>query len=1135
MALNRYVDVLINNKDCKATLKEPLTVFEKDKNAHIYFRLIDHRYQFKMTPTTEEDWNIIYNLNGADAWITIVKPDGSELEQGKEGNTVNNVILRGEYVRFIVSPDLTDEMSEIGIYQLQIHITDKEGGEVTIPSFSFEVKERLKGISQATAILLLTEEGNNLTTEQGVPLVTSGNGVTISSLPPRNTYTGAEYMAVAFNGITYKMPANLLKSKDGTDGKDGVTPTIRVGKVNTLPAGTNATVTATTSNNVITLDFGIPRGADGSGGSGSGHNHTNLTELEKFETGDKAKLDTAATHAGAAHAPSNAEQNVQSDWNVTDTSSDAYIKNKPAIPTPTQIVDNLTSTDTNKALSANQGKILDGKVTENTASIAQITQDFNDHINNHPSGGEVTIIEPKWEDVPKVFFTSDTLLSLKSKADGEAMCEIEYISKTKKKKCYGTAAIQGTSSANLPKKNYTLKLYKDENKSQKEYMNLKGWGNQTKFCLKANYIDTTHTRNVSGARIGYDMVESRPSSSFKTSLQNAPRNGLIEGFPIKVFVNGMFHGIYTWNIPKDTWQFGMDSKNASQMVLCAEENNNGNMSVNNSCQFRSLWNGVDGNQWSVESGTLTTSLKDSFNRCINFVMKASDTEFKNNISQYFDLYSLLDYYCFSYLCCHVDGLAKNMLMVTYDGVIWGASLYDMDSIYGVDYMGSTFYNPNIQCPEDFYENNSLLWQRIEQCFGQELYARYKELRKGALSLGNIVSHVEQIYDLISERDIKEEQDKWAGLPSKTTNTIKRFRDFMNARATYVDKEFEIFNQTPIPIVAISIPQIANVNVGSTETLTVTYTPSDTTEKGVTWSASNGNCTVVNGVVTGIKEGSCVVTATSIANSNLTSSCTASITNVTYPVESVSINGNSSVNVNNSITLTATIIPSNATNKNVTWSVNNSNCTIIQNGLTCVVTGVTSGNSIITVTTEDGLKTANYNITITSVDTDYIDVDLSEIVANQPFKVYDGAINFNTETIFVDINANDKTTPSQNVISIGGTISTWGGKNIHCYYPFETDTLQVNIMNGEERNYPTTYTTSSSIKLAINKNGLFVNGVKIDTTTNSLIATSFNSIISLTNIQIGSQEGSKRSKAIYNSIRIYKSLKTEDELLSMTTI
>lgn len=43
--------------------------------------------------------------------------------------------------------------------------------------------------------------------------------------------------------------------------------------------------------------------------------------------GDRGKA--AYEHSQAAHAPSNAEANVQSDWNVTDTGSDAYIKNKP--------------------------------------------------------------------------------------------------------------------------------------------------------------------------------------------------------------------------------------------------------------------------------------------------------------------------------------------------------------------------------------------------------------------------------------------------------------------------------------------------------------------------------------------------------------------------------------------------------------------------------------------------------------------------------------------------------------------------------------------------------------------------------------------------------------------------------------
>lgn len=41
---------------------------------------------------------------------------------------------------------------------------------------------------------------------------------------------------------------------------------------------------------------------------------------------------TAYDHSQSAHAPADAEKNVQSDWNETDGNSDAFIKNKPAIP-----------------------------------------------------------------------------------------------------------------------------------------------------------------------------------------------------------------------------------------------------------------------------------------------------------------------------------------------------------------------------------------------------------------------------------------------------------------------------------------------------------------------------------------------------------------------------------------------------------------------------------------------------------------------------------------------------------------------------------------------------------------------------------------------------------------------------------
>ena len=306
----------------------------------------------------------------------------------------------------------------------------------------------------------------------------------------------------------------------------------------------------------------------------------------------------------------------------------------------------------------------------------------------------VSTVEPEALDMPKVFFYGNALPTTKDNVN----LTMEYISNTAKFRSFVKLKCQGNSSMSYAKINFTINMYSDEARKTKLKKDFKGWGAQSKFCLKANYIDTTHTRNISGARIASDMVLSRPDSPFKQQLLQCPRNGAVDGFPIKLYFNGEFYGIYTWNIPKDGWMFNMDKSNPNHVVLCAEKNTDGNSSLINSCQFRQLWTNGDGADWSVEVGTYSQAIVDSLNRCINFVMTATDEEFKANIGEYFDLYSLLDYYCFSYLVAHIDGLAKNMLMATYDGVIWGACLYDMDSIYGVHWNGNSYVATNYQCP-----------------------------------------------------------------------------------------------------------------------------------------------------------------------------------------------------------------------------------------------------------------------------------------------------------------------------------------------------------------------------------------------------------------------------------------------------
>ena len=84
-----------------------------------------------------------------------------------------------------------------------------------------------------------------------------------------------------------------------------------------------------------------------------------------------------------------------------------------------------------------------------------------------------------------------------------------------------------------------------------------------------------------------------------------------------------------------------------------------------------------------------------------------------------------------------------------------------------------------------------------------------------------------------------------------------------------------------------------------------------------------------------------------------------------PVTNISIDATKTIGLNSTDSLTASITPSDATNKEVTWSANNNNVKLTPNGLTCAVQGMKAGTSIITVTSNDTTNgTIRSNCTVT---------------------------------------------------------------------------------------------------------------------------------------------------------------------------
>jgi uncharacterized protein YjdB len=168
--------------------------------------------------------------------------------------------------------------------------------------------------------------------------------------------------------------------------------------------------------------------------------------------------------------------------------------------------------------------------------------------------------------------------------------------------------------------------------------------------------------------------------------------------------------------------------------------------------------------------------------------------------------------------------------------------------------------------------------------------------------------------------------------------------------------------TPLTSVAVN-PSTAIVGVGDTTRLASVVSPANATNQRVTWTSSNTSVVSVdaNGLLRGISPGSVVITATTDESKK---TATSTVTAANIAVTGVSIPAISAVGVNNSITLAATVQPANATNKAVVWS--SSDAGIVSVNQSGVVTGVSPGNATITVTTQDGAKTASSAITSSNV-------------------------------------------------------------------------------------------------------------------------------------------------------------------------
>lgn len=169
----------------------------------------------------------------------------------------------------------------------------------------------------------------------------------------------------------------------------------------------------------------------------------------------------------------------------------------------------------------------------------------------------------------------------------------------------------------------------------------------------------------------------------------------------------------------------------------------------------------------------------------------------------------------------------------------------------------------------------------------------------------------------------------------------------------------------IPVTSVTLaPETLSIEEGKTAGLTATISPANATTQQHSWASENGKIAKAYGETLNTAK----VTAIGVGKTTITytiggkeASCEVTVTPRTISVESITLNKTQLSLVKGATeTLAATVLPTTATDKAVTWKSSDTAVATVENG---VVTAVAAGNATITATA--GGKTAICAVTVTN--------------------------------------------------------------------------------------------------------------------------------------------------------------------------
>lgn len=417
----------------------------------------------------------------------------------------------------------------------------------------------------------------------------------------------------------------------------------------------------------------------------------------------------------------------------------------------------------------------------------------------------VNNFDPGLYGLPTLFLYGKNITSLKDKSEFLAN-EVTY--KFPNYNIQGVITkfkVQGSSSATFPKKNYTLNFDQD-------FIAFPNYGKQHKYVIKSNMNDATQSLNVVNAKLwgkirnthyqvndalqdnennyltdnngNHIVTETDPQLSIGENM------GSIDGFPIIVYVNDKYWGLYSFTIPKDDWMAKMPKK-AGYAIVDTVWSPQGafEAETNFKDQMELQFCGTKDTKWA----------QDSINKVIDAVMAHYDKaeDFDSAVSPLIDLDSAYDYYIYSVLVNNDDGLFRNYLLQTFDGKKWYFAAYDLDETFGCtpDMLNHTLADSDTTDWRDHgvtFENAttaSRLFYQLWKFHKQDILDKSKALIEGIMSVSTVDTAFVDYARHIPLIAVNAESKIWYSTPSTLVNNVDRIGRWYIERINWFKKKY----------------------------------------------------------------------------------------------------------------------------------------------------------------------------------------------------------------------------------------------------------------------------------------------------------------------------------------------------------